>query len=171
MKKFKIKICLLGYQRYFDKIEKLQNYPSKLFEVTECVEIKQLPPCDIEWGYSDKCICQLLYSSSINNENVDLCLCFIDNPIEYNYFTRDLSKFDSKTVLCSFYQVETIFSEYNVDVFNYIHGIVLNELVQIATLHTVNEKYFLHDDTRNCLFDMCGLKKDIAIYCNKIWCT
>lgn len=48
MKKFKIKICLLGYQRYFDKIEKLQHYSSKLFEVTNCVEIKQLPPCDLE---------------------------------------------------------------------------------------------------------------------------
>ena len=34
MKKFKIQICLLGYQRYLDKIEKLQNYSSKLFEVT-----------------------------------------------------------------------------------------------------------------------------------------
>ena len=33
MKKFKIQICLLGYQRYLDKIEKLQNYSSKLFEV------------------------------------------------------------------------------------------------------------------------------------------
>lgn len=30
-------------------------------------------------------------------------------------------------------------------------------------MHKVNEDYFLHDDTRNCLFDMCGLKKDIAI--------
>ena len=114
-------------------------------------------------GYSDNCINQLLTSSNIDNSNVELCLCFIDNPIEYNYFTRDLSEFDSKTVLCSFYQVETIFDEQNIDIFNYIHGIILNEIVQIATLHKVNEDYFLHDDTRNCLFDMCGLKKDIAI--------
>ena len=163
MKKFKIQICLLGYQRYLDKIEKLQNYSSKLFEVTNCIVIKQLPPCDHEWGYSDNCINQLLTSSNIDNSNVELCLCFIDNPIEYNYFTRDLSEFDSKTVLCSFYQVEPIFDEQNIDIFNYIHGIILNEIVQIATLHKVNEDYFLHDDTRNCLFDMCGLKKDIAI--------
>lgn len=163
MKKFKIQICLLGYQRYLDKIEKLRNYSSKLFEVTNCVEIKYLPSCDLEWGYSDKCICRLLSSSHIDNNDVDLCLCFIDNPIEYNYFTRDLSSFDSKTVLCSFYQVETIFNDENVDIFNYVHGIVLYEIVQIATLHKVNENYFLHDDTRNCLFDMCGIKKDIVI--------
>ena len=128
MKKFKIQICLLGYQRYLDKIEKLQNYSSKLFEVTNCIVIKQLPPCDHEWGYSDNCINQLLTSSNIDNSNVELCLCFIDNPIEYNYFTRDLSEFDSKTVLCSFYQVETIFDEQNIDIFNYIHGIILNDL-------------------------------------------
>lgn len=30
MKKFTIQICLLGYQRYLDKIEKLQNYSSNL---------------------------------------------------------------------------------------------------------------------------------------------
>lgn len=59
--------------------------------------------------------------------------------------------------------MENIFSEHNIDVFNYIHGIVLNELVQFPTLNKVNENYFLHDDTRNCLFDMCGLKKDVAI--------
>ena len=53
MKKYKIQICLLGYQRYLDKLEKLQNYSSKLFEVTNCVEIKQLPPCDLGWSYSD----------------------------------------------------------------------------------------------------------------------
>lgn len=163
MKKFKIQICLLGYQHYPDKIGKLQAYSSKLFEVTNCVEIKQLPSCDLNWGYSDKCICQLLTSSNIDNSNVDLCLCFIDNPIEQNYFTRDLSNFDSKTILCSFYQVETIFNEKNIDIFNYLHGIVLKEIVQIAALHEVNEDYFLHDDTRNCLFDLCGLKKDIAI--------
>ena len=163
MKKFKVQICLLGYQRYLDKIEKLHNYSSKLFKVTNCVEIKQLPPYDLEWGYSDKCINQLLTSSRIDNSHVDLCICFIDNPIEYNYFTRDLSEFDSKTVLCSFYQVETIFDEQNIDIFNYIHGIVLSEIVQIATLHKLDEDYFLHDDTRNCLFDMCAIKEDIAI--------
>lgn len=103
-----------------------------------------------------------IYAINTSRQNI-LCLCFIDNPIEYNYFTRDLSNFDSKTVLCSFYQVETIFNDENVDIFNYIHGIVLNEIVQIATLHKVNEDYFLHDDTRNCLFDMCGLKKDIVL--------
>ena len=163
MKKYKIQICLLGYQRYLDKLEKLQNYSSKLFEVTNCVEIKQLPPCDLGWSYSDDRISYLLASNHIDNSNVNLCLCFIDNPIESNYFTRDLIAFDSKTVLCSFYQVETIFAEQNIDIFNYLHGIVLNEIVQIATLHKVDENHFAHDDTRNCLFDMCGLKKDIAI--------
>lgn len=163
MKKFKIQLCLLGYQRHLDKIKKLQNYHSKLFEIIDCIEIKHLPQSNLDWTYSDNTICKLLLSNNVDNTNSDLCLCFIDHPIEDNYFTRDLSQFDSKTVLCSFYQVENIFTKKNVDLFNYIHGIVLNELVQIATMHKVDEKYFLHDDTRNCLFDMCGIKEDIAI--------
>lgn len=165
MKKFKIQICLLGYQHYLDKIERLQSYSSKLFEVTNCIEINQLPSCDLGfgWGYSDECICELLKSRKVNNDEVDLCLCFINTPIEDNYFTRDLSSFDSKTVLCSFYQVGSIFSDKNIDIFNYIHGIVLNEIVQIATLQRVDETHFQHDDTRNCLFDMCGEKHDITL--------
>lgn len=163
MKKFKVKICLLGYQRYSAIIGKLQTYSSKLFEVTKREKIDQLPSCDLEWGYSDKCICQLLFSKGIDNNDVDLCLCFIDSPIEDNCFTRDLSGFDSKTVLCSFYEVESFFNEQKIDLFNYVHGIVLTGLIQIETLGKIKEEHFLHDDTRNCLFDMCGLKEDIVI--------
>lgn len=163
MKKYHIQLCLLGYQRYMDIIEKLQNYNSKLFVISNCIQIKQMPQTDYDWTYTDDTICDLLTAHKIDNSSVDLCLCFTDLPIEDNYFTRDLSAFDSKTVLCSFYEADQIFSENNVDLFNYIHGIVLNELVQIATLHEVNEEYYLHDDTRNCLFDMCGLKNDIAL--------
>lgn len=163
MRKFEIQLCLLGYQRHLDKIKKLQKYRSKLFHITGCIEIKQLPPSDLDWAYSDTNICNLLSANNVDNSDADLCLCFIDHPIEDNYFTRDLTQFDSKTVLCSFFQAEEIFAAKNVDLFNYVHGIVLNNLVQIAALHEVDEKHFLHDDTRNCLFDMCGIKEDIAI--------
>lgn len=163
MKKFEIQLCLLGYQRHLDKIKKLQKYRSKLFHIIGCIEIRQLPPSDLDWAYSDSIICNLLSANNVDNSDVDLCLCFIDHPIEDNYFMRDLSQFDSKTVLCSFFQTEDIFAAKNVDLFNYVHGIVLNNLVQIATLHEVDEKHFLHDDTRNCLFDMCGIKEDVAI--------
>ena len=164
MKKVKISLCLLGYQRYMDKIEKLQNYSSKLFEVIECKEIKNLPNIMHGWYYSDGCIMQLLKSNNIDNPDSDLCLCFIDHPIEGNYFTRDLN---SKTVLCSFHEVKEIFSKKNIYFFNYIHGIVLYEIVQIIALGRVEENYFIHDDTRNCLFDMCWRKEDIAINYSK----
>ena len=163
MKKYQVRLCLLGYQRYKNTINRLRNFNSKLFEITDCLEIQQMPPCDYNWIYTDDTICNLLAENKINNSSVDLCLCFTDQPIEANFFTRDLSDFDNKTVLCSFSQVEYIFAQKNVDLFNYVHGIVLNELVQIATLHKVDESFFLHDDTRNCLFDMCGCKEDITL--------
>ena len=164
MKKIAIKICMLGYQQYSNVIKKLKKYKSDLFEIKELVELKQLPECDLDgWGYSDNRICKLLKDNSVTNENVDLCICFVNNPIEDNYFTRDLSCFDSKTVLCTFYEADTIFKQNNIDLFNYIHGIVLYETVQISTHNKIDENYFLHDDTRNCLFDMCGIKNDIAI--------
>lgn len=163
MKKCKIQLCLLGYQRFQDEIDKLSHYPSKLFEVSNCIIIKQLPDSDLCWGYSDLAITNLLKEKKVNNDKYDLCICFIDAPIENNYFSRDLSKFDNKTILCSFYQVHSIFKENNIDVFNYVHGTVLNRVVQIETLGEINENYYVHKDTRKCLYDMCGLKSDIAL--------
>lgn len=167
MKKYKVIIYKLGFQRYNDKIEQLKKYKSPLFEICDCKEVKHLPENDYDWGYTDGAIIELLREQKISNDNVDLCLCFIDCVIEDNYFTRDLSDFDNKTVLCSFYQAAKMFNENNIDLFNYLHGVVLNEIVQIATLGKVDEQKFLHDDTRNCLFDMCGEKNDILLKYSK----
>ena len=166
MKKYKVIIYKLGFQRYNNKIEQLKKFKSPLFEICDCKEVNHLPETDYYWGYSDDSIIKILKEQKISNTNVDLCLCFIDCPIEDNYFTRDLA-FDKKTVLCSFYQAANMFSENNIDLFNYLHGIVLNEIVQIATFGEVNEQKFLHDDTRNCLFDMCGEKNDILLKYSK----
>ncbi len=112
MEKIKVRICLLGYQRYLDQIKKLQNYSSELFEITDTVIINHLPESDTDnWGYSDTTIVNILKTNNIKNDKYDLCMCFIDPPIEDNYFSRDLSLFDSKTVVCSLYQVEEIFEE------------------------------------------------------------
>lgn len=167
MEKYQIQICFLGLQKHYSALKKLSKYKSKLFKVTKTVEIKYLPDTNYNWEYSDDIIVKLLKERNVSTQNCDLCLCFLDYPIQNNYFTRDLSTFDEKTVLCSFHEVDSIFSEYEIDIFNYIHGIVLNELVQLESLNKVNEDYFLHDDRRNCLFDMCGLKTDIAMKYSK----
>ncbi len=51
----------------------------------------------------------------------------------------------------------------NINLFNYFHGSVLYHVVQIASIHRIDENHFLHDEPRNCLFDMCGNKKDIVL--------
>ena len=162
MNKCKIQLCLLGYQSFQSEIDKLILFPSKLFEISNCITINQLPSCDWEWGYTDQAIISLLNDHNVNNDKYDMCMCFIDSPIEDNYFSRDLVEFDNKTVLCSFYEVYSIFERNNIDIFNYIHGSILNRVVQIKTLGIINEDYYSHDDMRHCLYDKCGIKSQIT---------
>lgn len=159
---------MLGYQRYKHEIDKLKNYSSKLFEVTEWLSIEQLPSSNSlnMWGYSDNQLTQILKTNNIDNSNVDLCMCFIDSPIECNYFSRELPGIDEKTVVCSFSGVEDILNSEDIEFFNFLHEAILYRVVLVAAFHTVNENHLTHDDTRNCLFDMCGMKKDIALKCS-----
>ena len=168
MEKCKIQICLLGYQRYQNEIDRLCDLSSKLFEIVNCVAIKSLPTPDISFiAYSDELIIKLLKSQNMDNSKYDLCMCFIDTPIEENYCSRDLQGFASKTVVCSSLGMKDIFKEAVVDFFNYFHGHILYEVVQMATLRVVDENQFIHFDTRNCLFDMCGVKDDVALKFDK----
>lgn len=172
MEKVRIQLCLLGHQEYIGLINKIKKYRNKLFMVSGVKKIDYLPETDF-WGCcSDDAVVKLLKNSHLNNDNADLCICFIDKEIEGNYFTRELRDFDEKTVLCSFYQVEDMFRAKNVDMFNYVLGVILNNVIQIKTLHHLDEKTVNHFDTRGCIFDFCGEKEDIVIkYGNPALCT
>ena len=167
MKRINVRVCLLGYQRHYDVLNRLNNFHSKIFKIVDTKKIDHLPECDYEWGYSDEAITKILKAKKVCNNDVDLCLCFIDTPIFLNYYTRDLKIFDEKTVLCTFYDADEIFAQNKIDLFNYVHGIVLNETIQIVTNHKVDENQFCHTDTRGCIFDHCGNKKDIIIKYSK----
>ena len=168
MKKYKMRICLLGYQRHMHEIKKLEKYSSELFTIEDWLMIASLPSDNtgLAWGYSDRVISSILKESRIDNSNYDLCMCFIDAPIEGNFFSREIKDYDDKTVVCSFFGVEEILKSENVDFFNYIHGSIIYRIVLIAAFQSIDEHGHTHYDTRNCLFDMCGRKSDLTLKCS-----
>jgi len=90
-----------------------------------------------------------------------MCIGFIDYPIENNYFGRNL--LDEKVFVVSFYQVAEILQSQNIDIFNFM----LSTIYRYLTRNIVGKR-IAHDETRGCVFDMCGNKNDIIYSCQKL---
>ena len=160
MNRVKIDIIQLGESKYKDEwsfLHKLKKNKSKVFEITNIRKIS-LPQSDL-WGYTDATLQRLIKHS----ESADCTLCFIDYPLEGNFFARRLS---GNVGVATFYQTGNIFSESNIDLKNFIM-LQIYKIVLLSKLDTGTDingilKHF-HDETRGCLFDMCGLKEDIVV--------
>lgn len=161
MNRIKIEIIKLGETKHNTVINKLATYQkkSKLFEITEIKKVN-LPDSDsFSWGYSDRTLLPLLLKTKTN---ADIQLGVIDYPIEGNYFGRELT--DSIGVI-SFYQTDMIFNDANLDLLNFL----LLTIYQAVVLYSCNksikdgEDRLYHDESRKCLFDMCGLKENIVL--------
>ncbi|WP_294350554.1 hypothetical protein [uncultured Clostridium sp.] len=159
MKKIKIKLVQLGKQQHEDVFEKLKNYKSSIFEVE--IYRKNLPECDYEWGYRFHTLKELLNAE--NNSDYDMCIGFIDTIIENNYFGKRLDEY--KTYIISFYEVDEILQKENIDIFNYIL-LTMYKYITRYKLRISGEK-LVHDETRGCIFDMCGDKRNVIYSCNK----
>ena len=162
MNKVKIEIIKLGESKHSATIKRLRKYvdsnKSKLFEITEIKKVN-LPDSDIySWGYSDN----LLYSLiSKTKTNADIQLGIIDYPIEGNFFGRELS--DSVGIV-SFHETDCIFQEANIDLLNFLLMTIYQAVVLYSCHKSIKDgqERLYHDESRGCIFDMCGLKRSIV---------
>lgn len=156
MKKIKIQIVKLGKQKYNYVFDKLKKYKSKIFEVT-IYEVSR-PDCDYEWGYTFGTLEKIL-DKAFDRKNYDICIGFVDTIIENNYFGKRLK--DYNVYIVSFYQVSDFLIFEKIDIFNY----VLATIYRYITRFLLKGKYLTHDETKGCIFDMCGDKRDIIYSC------
>lgn len=152
MKKVKIKIIKLGKQKHEELFYRLEKYQSELFSVD--IFEKSRPNCDYEWGYTFKTLERLL-TEGYDSSTYDMCIGFTDTIIEQNYYGKRLK--GNNIYIISFYQVADLLKEENIDVFNFM----LATIYRYVTRYNLNGKYLTHDETKGCLFDMCGDKTDI----------
>ena len=161
MNRIKIDIIQFGESKHVDEwsfINRLKRQKkSSLFEILNIKKIA-LPQSDF-WGYADSSLLQLAETS----DGANYTLCFIDYPLEGNFFIRRLSP----TIgVATFFQTKNIFKEANVELKNFIllqiYKIVILSKLQVGNDMDAIRTHF-HDETRSCLFDMCGLKEDIIM--------
>lgn len=159
MKKIKIKLVRLGKQKHEDVFKKLKKYKSSIFEVE--IYRKDLPKCDYNWGYSFKILKELLNAE--NNSDYDMCIGFIDTIIENNYFGKRLDEYN--TYIISFYEVDEILKKENINIFNYILVTMYRYITRYKL--RISGEQLVHDETRGCIFDMCGDKINVIYSCKE----
>lgn len=158
MKKLDIQIVKLGKQRHDNCLKKLKRFNSNIFNV-DIVE-KSIPDSDFDWRYSLPTLKKELLKV-FNKNNYDLCIGFIDAGLDNNFFSDCID--GNNMFVVSFYEVEEIVKADNNDVFNYV---LLNIYACIAQ-YKLGCEDISHDETKGCLFDMCGNKEDIVFSCAK----
>lgn len=158
MNKTKIKIVKLGKQKHDALFDKLKKYNSRLFYVD--IYEKSRPKCDYQWGYSFNTLRELL-SNDFDDKKYDMCIGFVDTIIENNYFGKRLQ--NHNIFVISFYQVDELLKNENIDVFNFM----LSTIYRYLTRYKLHGEYLTHDETSGCIFDMCGDKRDIIFSCDK----
>lgn len=152
MEKIKIQIIKIGMQRHNAIFKRLENYNSNIFQVS----FKQVPrpDCDLGWGFRFKTLNSIL-NNSFDKETNDLCIGFIDTQIERNYFSKRLSNYDIYVV--SFFEIDKFLECNNIDIFNFL----LLTIYRSTSRFKAKGLPVAHDETKGCLFNMCGMKEDI----------
>lgn len=167
MSVIKIKLAILGHLPYSVNLSKIEKWKSCLFEIEK--EIGQYPITEdsdiFHWSYSDINIEKHLPQR--DEENILFAITNV--PLEDNYFARRLT--DNK-ICITYHDLVDVLQAHNIP----LENLILRVLYAISILYrrtggeipSINEPYsFIHDETRGCLYDMCGIKTDIFYSLNK----
>lgn len=166
-KKIKISVATFGYMPAgFDK-KKIETWKSKIFSINGTIQNYAFPgDSDGEnWTFTDKKLDDL----SQQEFDGDFLIAIVNVPLEGNWYTRRLSK---NRIFFTFHEIKEILNSSNIPLENVIYRI----LYVYTLLYLRNDRSiplgsaptnFTHDDTRECLFDMNGYKKEIIYSCHR----
>ena len=162
MDKLKIEVIKLGSSKHKEVWKYIKNLKkknsSKIFEIVSIKEVSLSNTQSIAWGYSDA---ELVKKIGPTSRNYDIRIAFIDYPLEGNYFVRRL---DANTGVVTFYEADELLDNAKVSLNNYV---LLKIYISCAVYYrkkddkTFDADELFHHETRGCLFDMTGIKKDL----------
>lgn len=158
MTKINIQIVKLGEQRHDSCFHKLQRFKSEIFNLG--IIKTHIPNSDFDWTYNLSTIKTEL-EKVFDQSNYDICIGFIDAGLSDNFFSDCVN--NNNMFVVSFYEVEELIKTDNNDIFNYL----LVNIYDCITQYKLNGIDISHDETKGCLFDMCGNKEDIIFSCDK----
>ncbi|WP_426077340.1 hypothetical protein [Janthinobacterium sp. PSPC3-1] len=166
MKKIKIKLVSIGQLPIDFQEKNILKWKSSAFEVSKEIENFSLT-CDSDgpdWAFSD----ELVRKQIPRDFDADFIVAIVNAPIEDNYYSRRLG---NNQIVFTFYETKDILEHYNIPIENIVYRMLYaytliykragNRIPGIDEMQGLT-----HDETRACLFDMNGIKTDLAASCS-----
>jgi hypothetical protein len=164
--KVRIKLVSIGHLPLEFQPKKIKKWESKIFEIVEEVDNYSLR-CNSDghnWEFSDSAVKGQLPQKF----NADFMIAIVNVPIEDNWYSRRLG---NNQVVFTFHQIKEILEHYNIPLENVIYRLLYAYTLVFKRAGNKIPDFkdtsgFTHDETRGCLFDMNGIKTDLAASCH-----
>jgi len=172
MSKTRITVTTIGHMPAEFNREKIKEWESSIFEITDGIESYSLSR-DSDgpgWAFTDESLETILP----NKFNGEFLIAIVNVPIELNWYSRRLS---ANRVVFTFHEIKEILRYSNIPLENIIYRLLyaytlLYKRSGNRIPKTDEHTNFTHDETRGCLFDMNGIKTDVIYSChNPIICS
>lgn len=159
----KIKLIIIGHSDRIVNFDFIKKYKSKFFNFSDIERINNLPNPQKDDGYLDIIYTKAEIQSIINDIEFDgLCIAVMNYRFDDNFY---MHRIGANKVCISVFGLENILSEKTISIENFIIKNIYEVFIFYKILKNLTKNdavyEFVHNDTRGCLFDMNGDKKDI----------
>lgn len=159
-----VKLIIVGHADRVVNFDLIKKYKSKFFKFSDIERINNLPNPKKDDGYLDIVYTKEEIQSIMKDIEFDgICLAIMNYGFDDNFY---MHRVGANKVCISVYGLENILSQKTISIENFIikntyEVFIFYTILKNLTKH--NEVYtFVHNDTRGCLFDMNGDRRDIV---------
>lgn len=157
-----VKLIIIGHADRIVSFDAIKKYKSKFFKFSDIERINHLPNPQKDDGYLDVVYTKLEIQSIMEDIKFDgLCVAIMNYRFDDNFY---MHRVGANKVCISVFGLENILSEKKISIENFIIKSTYEIFIFYKILKNLisNDVYtFIHNDTRGCLFDMNGDKRDI----------
>lgn len=161
MNMIKIKLIIIGHSDRVVNFDLIKKYKSKFFNFSDIERINNLPNPEKDDGYLDIVYTIAEIRTVMNDIKFDgLCIAIMNYGFDDNFY---MHRVGNNKVCISIFELESILSEKKISIENFIIKNAYEIFIfnQLRILNDEDENEFVHSDTRGCLFDLNGDKRDI----------
>lgn len=170
IKMVKVKLVVIGGISKELNLKRVLEWKSGMFSICQDIvrfNLNSYPDLPHR-GFSDNnlehCLptMEQINKNSDNNEDWNITFYVMSIPLEDNYYSRTLN---NNRIVVTYNEVKNHLRDKNIPLENYLLRLIYAyTLIYMAKkekeLSMRDEDYFSHEDSRGCLFDMCGTYQD-----------
>lgn len=154
---------IIGHSDRVVNFDLIKKYKSKFFKILDIERINNLPNPEKDDGYLDIVYTKAEIKKVMNDIQFDgLCIAIMNYGFDDNFY---MHRVGNNKVCISIFELENILNEKKISIENFI----IKNIYEIFIFYKIvknltdnDEVYeFIHNDTRGCLFDLNGDKRDI----------